>query len=185
MSKPGIFLRTQTPDDAQALLALHEGAFGPGRFTRTAYRLRENGQCEPRLNLCAEFGGRIAGAVQFTPIIVGGEAGALLLGPLVIDEAHKNQGFGLALMNEGLRRAQALGYRLVLLVGDEPYYARAGFARTPEGRFEMPGPVDPARLLYKELQPGALARYRGLMQRLPKPPAPCRGQKSARDETST
>jgi predicted N-acetyltransferase YhbS len=42
-----------------------------------------------------------------------------------------------------------------VLVGDEPYYGRAGFMRIPHGRAAMPGPVDPERLLVAELVPGA------------------------------
>jgi predicted N-acetyltransferase YhbS len=44
----------------------------------------------------------------------------------------------------------------VILVGDEPYYARFGFRRIPPGRLSLPGPVDPARLLAAELAHGAL-----------------------------
>ena len=51
---------------------------------------------------------------------------------------------------------------LVLLVGDEPYYARVGFARLPEGLIALPGPVDPKRFLYLELKPGALTGVTGL-----------------------
>ena len=47
------------------------------------------------------------------------------------------------------------------MVGDEPYYARMGFKRAPEGQISLPGPVDPARLLYCELEPGALAAAKG------------------------
>jgi predicted N-acetyltransferase YhbS len=36
-----------------------------------------------------------------------------------------------------------------------------GFKRAPEGRISLPGPVDPARLLYCELEPGALAAAQG------------------------
>jgi len=46
-------------------------------------------------------------------------------------------------------------------VGDEPYYARMGFKRAPPGRIVLPGPVDPARLLYCELQPGAFEGVSG------------------------
>ncbi len=49
----------------------------------------------------------------------------------------------------------------MLLVGDPPYYARTGFARVPLGQITLPGPVDYARLLYKELVPGAIAAARG------------------------
>jgi predicted N-acetyltransferase YhbS len=61
-----------------------------------------------------------------------------------------------------LEAAKASGWKLVLLVGDEPYYARMGFQRTPKGRITMPGPVDPERLLYCELEPGALAVATGV-----------------------
>lgn len=164
MTTPFPAIRLQTPDDLASLTKLHEHAFGPGRFTRTAYRVREGAAAEPRLNLCAEKDGRLIGAVQFTPIAIGGREGALLLGPLVIEDAHKNQGWGLKLMLEGMSRARELGYRLVILVGDLPYYARAGFAVTPPARIVMPGPVDPARLLYAELVPGALREFEGLVR---------------------
>jgi predicted N-acetyltransferase YhbS len=161
MTTPSAPIRLLTPDDHAALSILNECAFGPGRFARTAYRVREDGAGEPRLSLCAEIGGEIAGTVQFTPISIGGVPGALMLGPLIVTESHKNKGYGLALMLEGLKRARELGYRLVILVGDLPYYERAGFRPAPCGRIQLPGPVDPARLLCVELTAGALEDYRG------------------------
>jgi predicted N-acetyltransferase YhbS len=95
---------------------------------------------------------------------IGGEDKALLLGPLVVDPVHKGNGFGVALVREGLARAAAAGYRLVVLVGDEPYYGRFGFAPVPPGQIRMPGPVDPNRLLALEFVPGALASVSGLME---------------------
>jgi predicted N-acetyltransferase YhbS len=166
MTTPSASIRLQTPDDFTALISLNENAFGPGRFARTAYRVREGAVSEPRLSLCADLDDAIIGAVQFTPIAIGGVPGALLLGPLITAEGHKNHGHGLRLMQEGLRRARALGYKLVILVGDLPYYARAGFGPTPRGRIVLPGPVDPERLLCVELIPGALDAYRGLVRGL-------------------
>ena len=167
MTAPAVEIRLQTPKDLPVLKKLNEESFGPGRFARTAFRIRENAAPEPRLNLCAVKGGTIAGAMQLTPVSIGSAGGALLLGPLIVEKAYGNQGYGLRLMLEGMARARALGYRLVILVGDLPYYARAGFTVTPAGRIAMPGPVDPARLLYAELVPGALESYRGLVRGLP------------------
>lgn len=166
MTTSNISIRLQTPEDYAALTVLTEKAFGPGRFARTAYRIREGADAEPRLNLCAVVDGKIAGAVQFTPIAIGGVSRALLLGPLVIDEDYKNQGHGLRLMLKGLDRARQLGYQLVILVGDLPYYARAGFTTVPAGTIALPGPVDPARLLYVELVTGALHLYKGVARGL-------------------
>jgi predicted N-acetyltransferase YhbS len=161
MSSATILIRTQKPSDEKAIANLHCRAFGPGRFARTAYRIREGCITEPTLNLCALVGEEMIGAIQFTPISIGGEKRALLLGPLVVTELYKNQGFGLKLMAEGLGRGKSLGYLLAILVGDLPYYARAGFKRAPEGWISLPGPVDPARLLYAELEADALPRFRG------------------------
>jgi predicted N-acetyltransferase YhbS len=59
--------------------------------------------------------------------------------------------------------ARTDGLGLVVLVGDEPYYARLGFVRVPAGQITLPGPVNPQRLLAAELRPGALVDYRGLV----------------------
>ena len=167
MTAPAVEIRLQTPNDLPTLKKLNEDSFGPGRFSRAAFRVREEAAAEPRLNLCAVQGDAIIGAVQFTPVSIGGVSGALLLGPLIVKNSHNNQGHGLRLMLDGMARARALGYKLVILVGDLPYYARAGFAATPLGCIALPGPVDPARLLYAELVPGALERYRGLVRGMP------------------
>jgi predicted N-acetyltransferase YhbS len=167
MTAPAVEIRLQTPKDLPALKKLNEESFGPGRFARTAFRVREHAALEPRLNLCAEAGGAVVGAVQLTPISIGATPGALLLGPLIVNKSHNKQGLGLRLMLDGMARARALGYRLAILVGDLPYYARAGFAVVPPGRIALPGPVDPARLLYAELVPGALEHYRGLVRGVP------------------
>jgi predicted N-acetyltransferase YhbS len=160
-------LRLQKPDDHPKIKALHEQAFGPGRFARSAYRVREGCRLEPELCLMVENGEELIGAIQFAPIAIGGREGALLLGPLAIAPAHVNQGWGLKLILEGVARGRALGYRLVVLVGDLPYYARAGFAPAPAGRIRLPGPADPARILALELAPGALADYAGEARGLP------------------
>jgi predicted N-acetyltransferase YhbS len=58
-------------------------------------------------------------------------------------------------MQMSLASSTKSGHRLVMLVGDEPYYGRVGFKRIAPGRVMLPGPVDPLRLLIKELTVGA------------------------------
>ena len=53
----------------------------------------------------------------------------------------------------------------ILLVGDEPYYKRAGFARIAPGRVRFPGPVDRARILGLSLKDGALTALSGDVRR--------------------
>ena len=93
-----------------------------------------------------------------------GETPALLLGPLTIEPPFRDRGIGKAMMERALKDATAHGYRLVVLVGDEPYYARVGFKRVPKGAITMQGPVDPARMLAAELVEGALAGVSGIVR---------------------
>src|SRR5579862_2784668 len=139
-------LEPETPDDEQAILRLNERVFGPGRFARTAYRLREQTAPDLSLSFVARIGPLLVGANAMTPIFIG-ESPALLLGPLIVEPVFRSQGIGEALVNASLEAARQSGGKLVILVGDEPYYGRMGFHRTPPGRVLMPGPVDPARLL--------------------------------------
>jgi predicted N-acetyltransferase YhbS len=151
------------PTDLPAVRDLHARAFGPGRFARTAYRIREGtGDISPFCRACL-LDGRIVAAVRFTEILIGGRNRALLLGPLAVDPAQANRGYGRGLVARALEEARSAGIALVLLVGDEPYYGKLGFRRVPLGQITLPGPVDPSRLLAAELVPGALAGYGGLV----------------------
>lgn len=156
---------SQTPNDAPAIEKLEERAFGPGRFARTAYRLREGVEPDLSLSFVAHVGTLLVGANRMTPILVDNSP-ALLLGPLTVEPAFRSQGLGEALVKKSLDAAREAGHGLVLLVGDLDYYSRLGFARVQRGKIAMPGPVDPRRLLYCELRDGALDSASGRMRRL-------------------
>ena len=90
-----------------------------------------------------------------------GQTPALLLGPLAVEQAFSSIGIGMNLVNRAVEAARSEGHSLIFLVGDEPFYSRAGFVVMPFNRVEMPGPVDPKRLLVLELVAGALAPLEG------------------------
>jgi predicted N-acetyltransferase YhbS len=162
---PSVVTRSAVPDDLAAMAALQSRAFSPGRFARTAYRVREGAPDLSRFCRVAHIGDRLVAALRMTPISIGGQAGALLLGPLAVDPEEAGRGYGRRLVAESLDIARADGLKLVLLVGDTAYYGRFGFGPAPPGQIRLPGPVDPARLLAAEVQPGALATFRGLVAR--------------------
>ena len=119
---------------------------------------------DPVLSFVACVGTFLVGANQMTPIRCG-DGPALLLGPLTVDPAFRSGGIGEALVTRSLAAASESGHRLVLLVGDLPYYGRMGFQTVPPGRLTFCGPVDPARLLYRELVAGAFASVSGAVAR--------------------
>lgn len=155
-----IVIAPERAEDAGAIEGLEVRAFGPGRFARTAYRLREGNPHGRDLSFVARVSTLVVGSVRLTPIRVG-EASALLLGPLTVDPAFRSKGIGRMLVEAALASAKERGHRVVLLVGDEAYYGRIGFRRVPPGRVAMPGPVDPMRLLARELEDGAAADLAG------------------------
>jgi predicted N-acetyltransferase YhbS len=165
MTDLSLNLSPLTPADLAAIEKLDERAFGPGRFARTAYRLREGVAPDPQLSFVAHVGTLLVGANRMTPITCGGMP-ALLLGPLTVDPPFRSRGIGEALMQKSMEAARAAGHKLVILVGDEPYYKRIGFKRAPMGRLTLPGPVDPARLLYCELVEGAFDGISGAIARI-------------------
>jgi predicted N-acetyltransferase YhbS len=145
-----ITILPETADDAQEIERLHERTFGPGRYAKSAYRLRERIGHQLELSFTARIGTLLVGSVRLSPIRVG-ESKALLLGPLTVEPPFRERGVGQALIERALAEARARSHRLVVLVGDEPYYGKFGFKPIPKGRAALPGPADPARLLVCEL----------------------------------
>ncbi len=164
MAQPSFTLRPQTAADQSAIDRLNARAFGPGRYARSAYRLREGVAPEASLSFVACVGTLLVGSNILTRIRCGA-APALLLGPLTVEPAFQKGGIGEALMNRSLHAAQEEGHALVLLVGDLLYYGRCGFNRVPDGHVTFIGPVDPSRLLYRELKEGCFAAAKGRVRR--------------------
>lgn len=152
---------------ASQIQSLHEEAFGPGRFARAAFRLREQGPHDPALSFVAlaeDNHERMLGSVRQTWVTTGrGQPKGLLLGPLAVLPEMKNQGIGRALVNQCTDAAAKAGAAYVLLVGDAPYYGALNFLPVPRGSVSMPGPVDPARLLMHPLGAAELPDVSGLV----------------------
>jgi predicted N-acetyltransferase YhbS len=163
MSELEVTISPETPADAEGVERLNERTFGPGRYARTAYRIREGRGHLLSLSFVARIGPLLVGSLRLTPITIGG-AKALLLGPLTVEPPFRSRGIGRALIARALADAKAQGHRLVLLVGDAPFYERAGFNPIPKGQVTMPGPVDPERLLVHELALGAFDGVAGMIK---------------------
>ncbi len=163
MSELNLTILPETEGDALAIQRLHERTFGPGRYARSAYRIREGRGHLLALSFTARIGTLLVGSLRLTPICIG-ETPALLLGPLTVEPPFRERGVGSALIARALADAKAQGNKLVLLVGDEPFYSKSGFTRIAKGQVQMPGPVDPARLLVAELVPGAFEGVTGMIR---------------------
>ena len=160
MNDLALTIRAEILEDDAAIERLHERTFGPGRYARTAFRIREGRAHLLPVSFTAHIGTLLVGSVRLTPVTIGATA-ALLLGPLTVEPPFRSHGIGRKLLERALADSKKQGHKLVFLVGDEPYYGRVGFKRVPKRQVTMPGPVDPGRLLVAELAPGAFEGVSG------------------------
>jgi predicted N-acetyltransferase YhbS len=166
---PGeVVLREETVRDFFAREALLDRAFGLGRWRKTCERLRVGRLPAPGLAFTAVCDGVLVGTLRFWSIEAGVVDGAgreaLLLGPIAVSASLRSNGLGGTMIRHGLERARELGHKAVLLVGDAPYYERFGFSRAGAEQLDLPGPVELARFLALDLQPGALDGAQGLVR---------------------
>jgi predicted N-acetyltransferase YhbS len=148
-------IRAERASDVVAREALLDACFGVNRHMRTCQRLRDGRAPAEGLALSVVRQGRLVGTVRLWHVSAGGVP-ALVLGPLAVDSSCRQLGVGAALMNHALAAAKARGHSAVILLGDEPYYARFGFSGLKTRELSLPGPFERDRLLGLELRDGAL-----------------------------
>jgi len=159
-----ILIREEVARDAFAREILLDKAFGLNRARKSSERLREGRLPAEGLAFTAFRDNILVGTLRLWDIETGDGRKALLLGPIAISASLRSQGLGGAMIRMALEKAFTLGHQAVILVGDEPYYRRFGFAHEKMGGLDMPGPVDPARFLGLELREGALDGAFGVLR---------------------
>jgi predicted N-acetyltransferase YhbS len=145
-------LVVETPPMEASVTALIDRVFGPGRFAKVSERLREGNRLLADCSFVAMRGDKPVGCVRLWPVTIG-DAPVAFLGPLAVDPDERSVGLGQALVERACEAARAGGWKAILLVGDAPYFARAGFSAALTSGVVMPGPVDQRRVLLKTLTP--------------------------------
>jgi putative acetyltransferase len=158
-----VTVRSEAPEDLEAIREVNRQAFGREDETRLVDALRDGGYA--RVSLVAEEGGRVFGHVLFSdlPIVTpAGRLHALALAPVAVLPTHQRQGIGSRLVREGLRICADAGHRIVVVLGHPEYYPRFGFSAQLARQLKAPfsGPA----FMALELVPGALAGVAGEVQ---------------------
>ena len=138
----GLVFLPENPNHDIAISELNSRVFGPGAYTRVAFRIREQGPHDLAFSAIAMLADRLVATVRMTSIMIG-EKPAFMLGPLAVEPELKGLGIGKTL----LKNAVAATDLPVLLVGDPPYYGPFGFSKVLANQMVLPGPYDPSRLL--------------------------------------
>ena len=134
-----LVVRPETPDDDEAIRAVHLAAFPTAAEADLVGRLRADFHSE--ISLVAEQGGQIVGHVMLSRMTVsgGGRAfRALGLGPVGVSPGMQGGGVGSELIRASLAIAQALGEELVFVLGEPDYYTRFGFSAEAAAPFDSP-----------------------------------------------
>jgi len=145
----------QTQADSQVIEALMTEAFGPKRYDRSVWALRPGAPVAP-LCFVGYDDDQAVGSLRFWEVMLNDEP-ILLLGPLAVQPHVRGKGFGRQLVQEGMRLARLGRWRLVLVSGEPDYYPKFGFVPAAGYGLDWPGFVEPERLQFCELVPGALA----------------------------
>lgn len=143
---PQMRIRTEEPGDQPAVYEVVRQAFGRDTESELVEGIRRSPGWIPELSLVAERDGAIVGHILLSRFTIAGEGGtgdvpALVLAPLAVAPAMQNQGVGSALVRAGLARAEAMGERLVVLVGHPTYYPRFGFRPARPLGIQPPYPI--------------------------------------------
>lgn len=157
-------IKQEQQEDWWDVESLFDLSFAPGREALSSYRLRDGVSCvEPLCLVARDSDGVLGGAIRFWPIKIGdNDDNALLLGPIAVHPTRQGEGLGRELMRMSLDKALSLGWNRIILVGDEPYYARFGFKKADF--LQYPPPTNPDRLLYLGLVENAFSQVTGLIK---------------------
>ena len=157
-------LLRERPRDGEAIDEMTAAAFGPDRFHKTVYRLRE--EVPPIRDLCfvaLDQKGRMVASIRNWPILINERWPAVLLGPLAIAPELRGLGYGKALMWHSMAQSRMLGHSRIILVGDPEYYNQFGFRRDLALNIQLPGWVEERRFLALELVAGAMIGVHGVI----------------------
>jgi predicted N-acetyltransferase YhbS len=139
------------------ILTLTDKVFGPGRYVKTAERLRENNSHKRELSFIALKDQKLVGSVRLWPVSITDESdhkvtNIVFLGPIVVDEAMRMHGIGRKLVLSAIEAATEHGYATIVLIGAAAYFGPLGFVKASELCFNSP--VDKERLLVRPLIDG-------------------------------
>lgn len=163
-----IVIRPEQAEDIAQIDQVNRLAFGGEFESRLVTKLRQGSSFIPALSLVALLNGQVVGHILFSTICIVRPAGTreetLALAPVAVHPQVQRQGIGGQLIRQGLAGAQKLGFRSVIVLGDEHYYPRFGFRPAKQWQIEAPFEVPPAAFMAIELVPDGLAGVSGVVE---------------------
>ncbi|WP_270180490.1 GNAT family N-acetyltransferase [Alkalihalobacillus sp. CinArs1] len=156
-----IELREELKSDVEGIDNIVRNAFDGEDEVALIHRIRNSQHYIPELALIALHNRTTpVGYILLSEIEIEAEdtITSLALAPVSVSPPFQNEGIGTFMINESLKRATALGYRHVIVLGHSAYYSKFGFI--PASEKGITGPFKEAgdSFMVKELKKDALPK---------------------------
>jgi putative acetyltransferase len=162
MSDGHISVRPERLGDEPAVRAVNEAAFDTPAEATLVDVLRGEPGC---ISLVAEWEGKVAGHIQFSPAVLESETGRWpigALGPMAVLPELQRRGIGSQLVRAGLTACRAAGRDAVIVLGHPDFYPRFGFVPADDYGVRSESEVPREVFMVLELRPGSLRNRAGL-----------------------
>jgi len=167
-----ITLRQETQADHDDVFQLTEAAFKEMIYSdhsehHLVNRLRDSDAFIPALSIVAELDGKIVGHILLTKVTIekGNEAFEILtLAPVSVLPAYHRKGIGSQLIEEAHRKAKAMGFKAVVLLGHKDYYPRFGYKLCKHYGIQLPFDSPEENCMIIPLYPNALKGISGVVK---------------------
>jgi len=145
-------IRQISNEDNDKIIKLLYKSFGPGRFARSVYRLREKNDRDTEFSYIYELNNQILSSISYYKTFLNNDINGLLLGPLAVDPEHRGKGYGVELVKYTIALIKkTMAYDFILVIGDYHYYEKFGFKKI-NNTFSFYGPVNSEKVLILHLK---------------------------------
>ena len=142
-------IRKKIQSDNDTIENLLNKTFGPGRYARSVYRLRENKPYLDDYSYVYSLNGKILASISFYETLINNSYNGLLLGPLAVEPIQVGKGYGKKLVKYSLDKISINSQiYFIIVVGEYDYYKEFGFNKL-DNNFVFYGPVNKNRVLIK------------------------------------
>jgi predicted N-acetyltransferase YhbS len=165
-------IRQEKPADYKSVYDLIEIAFKNDEFSDhreqiLVERLRKSKSFIKEFSIVAEIKGEIVGHILLTKIKIKGgtrQFDSLALAPVSVLPKFQMKGIGGMLINYAHRKAIALGYKSIIVLGHENYYPKFGYKRADLFDIQLPFEVPKENCMAIELVDKGLEGVSGIVE---------------------
>ncbi|MEG4582146.1 N-acetyltransferase [Microcoleus sp. MON1_C5] len=160
-----MYIRTEKPEDLEAVRQVNIAAFGRENEANLVDRLRG---ISSTFSFVALPSDRIVGHILFSPVVVEGKCSSNLsilgLAPVAVLPEYQRQGIGTLLIQQGLEECRRSGFHAVVVLGHPDFYSRFGFIPASRKSLKCEYDVPDEAFMVLELESGTLEDCSGTVK---------------------